>query len=1127
MRNRLATLGFVVLTALGLSAQNTALQFDGVDDFAFVTVNQPPTAISQESYTFEAIFKGAPTGQDAVLLSVPQASGNLLFGIDHHGSPFLQHRDNVYTTEEPQNLLDEQCHHMAITVFDMMVKFYVDGNFVGYNQLYTLPPFTNQTNWYLGMDYPDQSTAFTGVLDEVRFWPEARTDGEIMTYAMKTLPLTLPRFLLIPFIEGSGIYAYDPFVRPDNYVNWLPNDGPNMQWVQSCLEEMTGYGERLGGGAEPPCISPANPLNMICNGEFEQFHPILTSPQFSTFPGIFQNGQPLVASSGVSDIVRWRAGQISPDIWIRGGIGGVPVNLQNPPTAINTHDWPNVSNNAMTGLTSYNGNFGESLITKLITPALAGVTYAFSGWFYTEQRNMLLTDYFDHELQLILRNSITNQTFVINPNVVTLNHTEVGGWHQKGIQFSIPCTPYVEYDELIIKALPNANLANMYTLLDDLELVPNQISQNFPQTVSLTPKSGTLPAGNYTDYNGQTYNANNAVPYSKENHHHANRFVETDAQGNTYVAAYVNFQSGGSPWVAQYNPTITYNSTPAQNRQLDGWAGVLLSKYNTCGELQWQHTIHNRANTTLAGMAVSTTGDVYVLGDAENIGTLSSGQYLRTTAPGSPTGSLASGKRVYMAKFSSQGSCNWIKETPVNPNKYAVDLEISTSGVFAIVNELYKKLSRQTFQLVTISNYEVLNFSTPSTPSVLASRAGKLALKSTLFSSELIVAEAELGSTDNIYLRKYAGVSYNILVSTSLAITQNNGNGLGSYGFPLETVSDMQCDGNGHIILLGNFSNGISFTGGIPTNNTNSVFQDYQNAGIGITGFIAKYDNNLSYLTSDFLRPEVVSGQMIQVLGSLTVSCQPPTTSCDVLNTAVTSTCPGGLTYFCYDLVWVNQGSVAPHIGLFANLYQDMSIDNDNNILISGIVGSADWGNGQLITSNNQPFVCKYDGTLSRSWINVTSGNIGIENQLNGHTTGIAFEPLNGQHRVVGNFIGSTKVFDYAMISTATNNEHIFVTNLVDVGNASVYKNDLASDKLEQSDYFKVFPNPASDIVTIRSEAKEIYSYTMFTSHNKIIATGKSDGFDVMLNIEGLAAGVYYIQFEGTNNGVVRFVINR
>jgi hypothetical protein len=577
MMNKLATLCCALLAAVGLHAQNTALQFDGQDDFAFVTINQPPTTINAESYTFEAIFKAVATGQNMVLLSVPQAAGNLLFGLDDQGTPYLAYRDNMYRLEEPQNLNDEQCHHMAITVFDMMVKFYVDGQYIGYTPLNIVPPFTNQTNFYLGMDYPDPSTAFMGVLDEVRLWPEARTDAEIMKNAFFTPYLDYPTYLIIPFMEETGTVAFDPRYQPHNFAYWLNSEGADMQWVEPCVFENYDFAERIGTNPLPPCVTPINPNEHICNGNFEQFDSILKSPPV----GAVVN-QPLHVSAGYSDVVNWSSiapfTNMTPDFWVRLGIGGIPTPFNYTFNSQQTYtwNWPNNANSAMAGLYSAfwawpNPNnfvlWEEGIKSELLYPLNANSTYTFRAKCSTSGTHLSPFVGIDTTQNLEVRfKSSNNASLDYLAGVVTLkNRLDLpisNGWENVSITFTTPpnLTPN-SYDmiEIHTRSLgDSSSFQAVYTFIDDVSLLPDDTcATNFPI----------------------------AIPLDTSHNQHMDRFMGIDSSGNVYMAG--------------------------NSRTSFGISGYFINKYGPCGDTIWSKpVVYN--DSSLTAMKVTPSGRIFL-----------------------------------------------------------------------------------------------------------------------------------------------------------------------------------------------------------------------------------------------------------------------------------------------------------------------------------------------------------------------------------------------------------------------------------------------------------------------------------------------------------------------------------
>jgi hypothetical protein len=931
----------------------------------------------------------------------------------------------------------------------------------------------------------------------------------------------------------------------------MENVDPQYQ-VNDCLLDDFEYMEggmsfKYGGSATGLANCTPTPFpEHLCNGNYEQYDGVLNYPgplsnNIYNAPFTYNNMQVLQPGTGAfanqSDIINWYAptpsvvgATNSAFVHIRNGVGGRPVPMSD--IQFNffnntgfTFTWPTLTSDAMIALrTRRNGSItGSGTVRTEIGTLMTNAYNAYEFSFKYLVSNVW-SSYLPNTpapkpqlVKFILKGAgvpdvAINGGMQVLP-VFTLQSPQ--GWVTE--TYIIPTTSlganpsaYTHIEiETFVHGAPEGNF-DQAIWFDDVSLKPACQGSDFPQSISLAPKTGTLQPGTYTDIkSGNQFIVSAPTPFILENHHHSERFIETDAQGNTYVAAYVNYDDG-NPFVQNLmHPELTYSANPNQVRELWAWSGILLSKYNRCGELEWQETIHNRHNTNLAGLAVSPNGNVYVLGNAESNGQI--WQFLQTSSSGASSPSTTPGKRVFVAEFNTNGLCTDIVEAAVSNNRHAVDIEYY-NGDFKVITTNSNANSIEVLENDPLNNVLA--------PAFLITN--RTALKSTVNANgELYIATAALNAIDIKRVNFNTGAT----ISTSALITQDANRP--SFGFPTQTVNDILCDNNGNVFLLGNFSNGLSFIGGTPTNSVTSVYQNYANTGIGVTGFIAKYTAGLGYVKSDFLAPEILPGQMVQIPdpnNPPTFSCAPPAAgACDVVTAFQNPSCtPGGIGYVCVNLIWTNPGPYAN-----TDMFGSISIDANNNVLISGIVSNGQWGTGQLIQTNAQPFVCKYDNNLNRAWFNETQGAIGVENGIVGHTTGIAFEPVNGQHRVVGNFIGNVKLFDNSTLNTATTNEHIFVTNLIDIGGSAIFKNEGdMNDAVNEVAAFTVYPNPANTMVTIEG-TEAGFDYVLSNSFGQVIQTGHTASNVTEVEVSDLSAGVYMLSLQGSKNETIRLVITR
>jgi len=107
--------------------------------------------------------------------------------------------------------------------------------------------------------------------------------------------------------------------------------------------------------------------------------------------------------------------------------------------------------------------------------------------------------------------------------------------------------------------------------------------------------------------------------------------VAVDSEGNIYVAGYTLGTLPGSPTTHQ------------------GGADIFLVKYNSTGDSVWTRQMGSPFNDTVSGVAVDTTGNIYVAG------------YTSSTLPGSPTTNQGSDD-LFLVKYNSAGDNVWTRQ---------------------------------------------------------------------------------------------------------------------------------------------------------------------------------------------------------------------------------------------------------------------------------------------------------------------------------------------------------------------------------------------------------------------------------------------------------------------------------
>lgn len=626
-------------------------------------------------------------------------------------------------------------------------------------------------------------------------------------------------------------------------------------------------------------------------------------------------------------------------------------------------------------------------------------------------------------------------------------------------------------------------------------------SVGFPNAISLNEKTiNTLGMTGLNHFDSTTVNTDTLIATFK-NHHHFPRVVETDGSGNTYVAAQVIWDQPGF-WIDQFNSSVTYKVNGSNTvRNMKSYSGIILSKYNLCGGLEWQSLIYNKNNCFLVDMEVENNGDISLIGNARV--TNANFHDLVYDGPSQHQQALSVGLNTFRYKIDKDGNQIHLNHLP---GFRAVDASRSGGRTFILMENTSSQqyLVREPSNSQSIYNTRVLL------------TQGHMGLKVASSSNSIFVAKR--GSIFlNIEKYSFTGA----LLQSSMAMRKD-----GTVQVVDNFISDMACSPNGEVYIVGNFQGGIGFENNVPTSVTaNTVYQDY--TGGGVTGFIAKYDGNLNFVSKDFLRPQVAPGGMVPVTTviSSTPSCTPhDPANCDILTTEITHLCPnnGGLTYFCSLTSTVMQYSPAVYTGSqdFTAKYHDITFDNSGDVFVSGILNNVEWGPGVIVSANQQHMIVKYNSSLSRQWINHTSGSTGIENTALGKTTSTAFNSVSGKLSYVGNFIGPNKQFDQSSLSSLGSQEHIFVTDIEDLGISSVFKNNGALDVAEMEDVknkIDVYPNPALSEVFVSGLDGGIASVELWNSSGKLILRRElKDGEP--LSLSNLKRGLYVMKVKVENS---------
>ena len=182
---------------------NYALEFDGTTQY--VAVSDAPQFDIDTDWTIEAWIKTPSTGQQNIVTQVSGNTGYAFFKIG--GTLYLQYyssggfQNGGTSLSVAAGIDDNQWHHVAVSQNGSNGKIYVDGvPVLDVNVLLPIDETTGDVRF--GQD--PFVGAYTGSLDEVRFWNYQLSDAEIAS-----------RFVTELNGDETGLMAYYPF-----------NDGP-------------------------------------------------------------------------------------------------------------------------------------------------------------------------------------------------------------------------------------------------------------------------------------------------------------------------------------------------------------------------------------------------------------------------------------------------------------------------------------------------------------------------------------------------------------------------------------------------------------------------------------------------------------------------------------------------------------------------------------------------------------------------------------------------------------------------------------------------------------------------------------------------------------------------------------
>lgn len=194
-----------LLIQIKLIGQNASLSFNGFSDYAEVTDFQNVDLQTNE-FTLEAwvrgesalnpghstifsnrVGQGGASNTNGVMFGFHNEWGGSqykMLGIQLDGINYVLINNGSYNGD----ILDGNCHHVAISRENDSLLFYVDGVLIGERMILDDPVVDLNPIIWIGNDPVIPTSRFNGEISEIRIWNDVRTDSEIANNMTIDLP---------------------------------------------------------------------------------------------------------------------------------------------------------------------------------------------------------------------------------------------------------------------------------------------------------------------------------------------------------------------------------------------------------------------------------------------------------------------------------------------------------------------------------------------------------------------------------------------------------------------------------------------------------------------------------------------------------------------------------------------------------------------------------------------------------------------------------------------------------------------------------------------------------------------------------------------------------------------------
>lgn len=212
------------------------------------TLSQALENIDTGDFTFEAWVRGE-AGPNAVHLTIfsnrsgPQFAGTKFFFHNYWGgsntrmlSVQLDAMNYVFLNNGTYDaeILDGNCHHVAITRDRSILTYYVDGNPIGTARTSGIPSVASGNLIWIGQD-AIATSPFEGTLSRIKIWNAALTQDEVRASMNCLQPSPANLMAFWPLNEGQGIAVVDSVQLTTNPLGELGGADPfDPVWGAAC-----------------------------------------------------------------------------------------------------------------------------------------------------------------------------------------------------------------------------------------------------------------------------------------------------------------------------------------------------------------------------------------------------------------------------------------------------------------------------------------------------------------------------------------------------------------------------------------------------------------------------------------------------------------------------------------------------------------------------------------------------------------------------------------------------------------------------------------------------------------------------------------------------------------------------